>query len=378
MKNWSQIFVFSLILLMPVLGSLSGISDKILTSSEQRILAKFPIFKYSAISTYIDQVDDWYKDNFGFRNTFFRAYSYFKYHILKVSPLPERLMVGKKGWLYYGSTNVVKDLQGKLPFSIGNLEKIKENLEAKDHWLKKQGVQFYLAVAPGKYSVCKVNLPSYLQKESVTTRLDQLITYLSKESSIKMIDLKTKIPQDSSGCTYFQKTDSHWNHYGAFLGSVHLLEQIQIDYPSIKVPNLTDYDFRAISTDQRGFSRMINLTIKEEFTMLNPKKPLGYKEEDKRNTVPAEYRFRQELYEVRFRAIDQNSSNLKIMFSHDSFIYNMQKFINESFDEAVYFRRDENMQWWDEKLIMVEKPNILVLELIESHLPLLLSPAFSN
>ena len=80
-----------------------------LKSQENRILAARPELKpvtLSGLWKYMQDYQNYFNDNFGFRNVLIRINSFVNLKILGVSPTPlPDIVAGKEGWLFYNVPN---------------------------------------------------------------------------------------------------------------------------------------------------------------------------------------------------------------------------------------------------------------------------------
>lgn len=358
------VFSFCLLLVLPLIGQFTGISDMILKSSEKRQLAQFPSKKGREIKEYISNINAWYMDHFGFRNIMMRSYSKLKYEGFKVSPLPQRMIQGKVGWLYNNDKRAIYAATQGPAYTENELQALGHFFAQKQAWLAARDIKFYIAIAPSKFSACKKHLPSYLQTQGATAPLDQLEDYL-KRKDLPFLNLQKGFPEGKDACTYYRKADTHWNMLGAYWGATHLLKGIQKDFPQISLPELDQFNQiqQTIYTGDQGM--LLNLPIQEELIVLKHKGKAGYKVGKKKRPVPERYAFLPNLYEHRFVSTRAYKTGLKVMVYHDSYGLPFQKFLSKCFDEVVFFRIDKFMQDWDENLIRQEAPDILIFERAE-------------
>lgn len=367
-KNTAFILVFATVLAFPLLGQLSGISNKILKSSEKRLLAQYPDWGNLGPKKYVKQVDTWYKDNFGFRNIMFRGYSALKYHGLRTSPLPERLILGKEGYLFMNYERGIQQATGNPGYEEKELELIKKVFEEKNRWLREHGIQLYVAIAPSKFTICNAYLPDYLQASEEYTPMEQLESFIHSHSRFPFLYMKNGFSSDGKGCDYFIKGDNHWDELGAFHGATYLMERIKKDYPQIEVPHLEEYQILTQAKKNASQALMINLPIKEEkaYHVLQHKEKVPFFKDKKRHKVPDDFTMNPKLYETRYISRRAEKNGLKVMIFHDSFGIPFPPFLAKSFDEVVGFRIDHHRKWWDEELILQEAPDILIFERLES------------
>lgn len=396
-------FAFACFLILPIIDQLTGISKKIVPSSENRKLAHFPSFQQKAPKTYVKQLDNWYADNFGFRNAFFRGFSLVKYHGLGVSPLPKKVTMGKDGWLFQEKSGRKYSIQTAI-FRPQKMAIIQKRLEEKQAWLEKQGIRFYIAVAPSRVTTCTSYLPRIWARDSLRpTQLEQLASYLRKESSLDLIDLRKGFPADIPMENLFRKYDIHWNALWAYYGAAYLMKQVQKDFPQLHFPALSQFRDTLVKNEGGSFSNMTNLPLKEDIPGLLPIEPcyeeyvdvwrvpeeipeeLDWRFVGQLHTnnikykwpMPKNYQWGRKEFLTRFKC-DQLPYHLKAFVIHDSFMEDMKPVLNSSFSHVLYHHSDKKSNFWfDKEQIIREDIDIVIIEIAEISLrQRLLSPAF--
>jgi len=373
-----RIFVYAFLfaLALPVLGRMTGVSSPI-QSSEFHPMAPFPTLDSHPLDELPRAFEAYYRDDFGFRGTLFRIYSAIKYFVFSVSPLPDEIYLGKEGYFFYRDPRFSKLVTGKLDFSKQELEGISESILRNQKRLSDLGIHFYVAIVPGKHSICSHLLPGYLESETPGSRMKKFIAFLREKGVEHVLNLGDGFP-DENPCSLYRPTDPHWNELGAFFGARHLMEEIQKDLGDVLVPKLEDFEILTKEIRSGAFARMMNLPIKEEYIALERKGEVPYLETQKKSKIPAGFGFRPSRFESRYNNRDTSSFGSKALLVHDSFGDYMKPMINPGFRETVYFWRDEQVDWWDEALILEEKPDVVVLEITESKLELLQEQSFSK
>jgi hypothetical protein len=146
------------------------------------------------------------------------------------------------------------------------------------------------------------------------------------------------------------------------------------DFPDIIIPSLKDFEEEIFSTTKGSFNNLTGLNLEDQWLRLKPKLELKRKTKvgKKKWPLPVNYHHNPLLYEYRILARKPFPNELKMMVFHDSFINAMRQFINPGFQEVVYFRRDQDIDCWDEEMISTEKPDIVLYELSELMLESLL------
>src|SRR5271157_5883187 len=106
-----------------------------LKSEENRVLAPRPALKPGTPSTfwkYIQDYQNYFNDNFCFRNRLIQINSFINLKIFGVSPTPlPDVVVGRDGWLFYNVAHdgsSLEDYYGLAGFTSHQLSAIKENM----------------------------------------------------------------------------------------------------------------------------------------------------------------------------------------------------------------------------------------------------------
>ncbi len=124
----------------------------------------------------------------------------------------EQVLLGRQGWLFYGST--LADFTGTAPLTDRELFAIGKNLQLMQDYCLKKGTAFAFVVAPNKNSL----YPGYMP---ATGALDPVgngrrLYTLLRELGVNHVDLYAGFRQEP---VLYYATDSHWNQQGAALGA---------------------------------------------------------------------------------------------------------------------------------------------------------------
>lgn len=316
---------------------------------------------YSACVRFIRKFDDHYSSTFGFRSNLLQLYSGVKRTIFHTDPLPQKVVEGSDGWYFLGdeNSNVIKESKGIENFSREELKASLQKILNHQSWLRKQGIDFYLAVAPNKLSIYGEYLP--IQKSEKETQLEQLS--VASRNNFNFIDLKSHFSLARHARLY-HKTDSHWNDYGAFLAYTALTEKIKADFPEVNCLKQSDFLIDTTLSYQQDLTRMLFLNVKEEVITFKQKYPDRAIIQKKELNVPKNYDRAPSDYERRYKS---DTNKLKVLVFHDSFTINLIKFLKESFGETVFIWRHN----FDEELIQREKPDIVIQIVVERNLDIL-------
>ncbi len=350
-------FTFAILLLLPTLDQVFGLSARF-SSTENRKLNGMPPLNFPHLRSFVKQFDRYYKENFGWRNALFYAYSRWKFNIVGQSPLPEKVVVGKDGWLYLGNSynRVIDQHRGLLPLSADSARLITDHLLQRQQELAKQGTQLYILVAPDSHTIYPEYLPDHLQYSPAPSRLD-ILKQIAAKTTLHFVDIRDTLRAAKRDHVVYYQTDTHWNEYGTLVGSATLLNYIRHDQPTISPVRLADYH---IEKQKGGAGDLITmLTLQDE-----KKDPIYY------YIKPVPGRAGRQTALVPNDAIGFPSTRFtgagsgKLVFIGDSFSHGMMQYLPGYFRES-YFVRGNKL---DPALVKVERPSIVVIEVVERNL----------
>ncbi len=350
-------FLFALLLLLPTLDQVLGLSARF-SNTENRELNGLPPLNFPHVRSFAKQFDRYYKENFGWRNALFYAYSRWKLRVLGESPLPEKVVVGKDGWFYLGNSynKVMDQHRGLLPLSADSARFIAQHLVLRQRELAQQGIQLYIFIAPDSHSIYPEHLPDHLQPSAKPSRLDVLKQAVGR-TTLPFLDLRDTLRAAKRDHVVYFQTDTHWNDYGTLIGCAVLLDRIRQDQPAMPPIRLADYRIE----QQRGIGgdlvRM--LTVQEEmkdpvYYYITPAKSRVARQTE---TIPNEV---SGFPSTRF----VGKGNRRLLFIGDSFSHSMMQYLPGYFRES-YFVRGSKL---DSSLVRAERPNVVVVEVVERNI----------
>lgn len=352
--------LFAICLILPTLDQFFKFSAAF-KSTEKNVLTPLPTFHFPRVLSYISGFNQYYKENFGWRNALFYQYSQFKYHVLGVSPLPHKVVVGKNGWFYPGNdlANVKNQHLGVAPLSPETLALIARKLQEKQQQLAAQGTKFYFVVAPDSYSIYPENLPDYLQNVSVTSNLDLLKTYLANHTDVPFIDIRPALLAAKSTHQTYMQTDTHWNNYGCLVATMAIARRIRQDFPFI--PNALEKDYTILPIKGYSGDLVIMMALNQDMTdsvnyQIIPPVRMRYREVEQIPNPAGGWPWQ------RFTSSSTNAPSL--LFMGDSFKLSLAETLPSYFSRA-YLTQSDSI---GTDLIRTEKPDVVVFEIVERNL----------
>ncbi|WP_420150015.1 alginate O-acetyltransferase AlgX-related protein [Spirosoma sp.] len=358
-KTLITVWGFAILLILPTLDQWLGLSSGFV-STEKRTLTPFPTFQFPHVQTFIAKFNQYYKENFGWRNALFYQYSQWKYYVLNTSPLPEKVVVGKNGWFYPGnSMNQILDRHQGLAINPDTMAAVAQRLTTYQQQLAAQGTKLYLLIAPDSYTIYPENLPNYLQTVDSQANFNRIKNYLLQHTTVPVVDVRNTLTTAKSDRIVYCQTDTHWNFYGSLLATLTLVDRVRQDFPQIPKPRLADYQVQALKGEGGDLTMMLAMNDKLVDSV-------QYK-----ITLPAHLRIRQteatknsdmDLPSERFVS---TSTNLpKLLLLGDSFSYWMNQFVPGYFRESYLVRTHK----LDMQLARAERPDIVVIEIVERNI----------
>lgn len=332
------------------------------TNIENRVKAKFPEFDITKLDNFINDFDKYYKESFGLRDVLFDLYSEFKYVVFNESPLPEKVLVGKNGWLFTGNAfgEGMKESIGIELFNEEELKAIRNKLLQNKAFLDSSNIKYYVFVAPDKQSINPEFLPYSLEKQK--TKFDQLYSEMKKYPEVNMVDSRAYLIQMKDSVDLYFKGDSHWNTLGAFYGFEKLTSEIVKDFPEAKPVSINEYAIKKKNGIRPGdISIFMNQKFNETDWIFTSKRPRKIKNEDCKFSLPKDYSSFVDIYQ---KAYSNSEKKLKILVFRDSFTIFMTKYFTDSFGGTVLIwqpgiRKD---------VVDQVKPDIVIQEVVERNI----------
>ncbi len=335
---------------------------------ENRILAQMPVCEPGRIFTFSSDFERFFGDRFGLRRVLIRLNNRFEMHILRISPLGEKVMVGKNRWLFYSYREVLSDIACTRPLSADDLEQLRLSLEAVRDSLLKKGARFYVLIAPNKHSIYPEHLPPRARRVGDFSRLDQLESHLRRHSDLVLIDVReTFMEAKQQGQTpLYHRTDTHWNDYGAFLAQDRLMAAIRYDFPQIDPLHLENFTFERVREPGGDLAEVLALAdeLDEEVVHLVPKQASLSRE------APLEDRPGYTRH-PQFPPLvcEHDAEGLpRALILRDSFGNALIPYLSEYFSRSVFVWSP----FLTPEIIAGEKPDLVILELVERNLEELL------
>ncbi|SFC95941.1 alginate O-acetyltransferase AlgX-related protein [Algibacter pectinivorans] len=239
------IVVFLLLIFVPfVFGIIQ--KDKKVSVEEKRELAVLPVLPNSidSLGIYFNDFDKYYKDHYGFRDSFLKFYSNLKYSIYD-SP-SDNIVLGKDRWLFLnkGYGNPIEDFRDSNPMTTSEIENYASYIQTKSNWFRNKGIKYYFMICPNKHTIYSDKLPWYVIKRDSLSNYDRLIKHLKLNTTVQVIDVKGLLlkEKENAKMPLYSPLGTHWTALGANYAQYELAKTIQKDFPNKIDPKLYTLD----------------------------------------------------------------------------------------------------------------------------------------
>jgi len=218
--------------------------DGMVEIEEKRSPAPPPAWGKDPLRTWPDKFLEYFRDNFGLRRDLLYLHNWSRVKIFRTSS-SERVILGKDKWLFYTGSNLIDDFQGLTPFSETELDRWRNVIEGRQAWLAERGIRYLFVMVPNKVTIYPEYLPDFYHRKGTDTHADQLAARFARTPGINYLDLRPILREAGHERLVYYPYETHWNHYGAYLGYREIGARLREWFPGIEPFTLDDFDVRA-------------------------------------------------------------------------------------------------------------------------------------
>jgi hypothetical protein len=355
-RRWPDrvlIGLFVLFLLLPLLD-LTFHVDPTSAQSENRLLAPLPPRPESIIGLkkFLSSWEAYFSDHFGCRRVLIMWHNKLKWSLFKEKSV-RNVLVGSEGWMFFSASQMVEHFRGALQFTEADLINWQKLLEHRRDWLAQRGIKYLFTLAPDKQDIYPEYLPSWLKNLHGQTKADQFLAHMKAHSTVEVLDLRPALLAAKKIAPAYQKTDTHWNEFGAFMACEDVIRALsENQLPGLTPVTLDSFDRINRLAPGGDLARGLGINMTESNAVFFTPKP----------ELPALEIFVPDGEHIKDMAFAKNprGSNLAIVY-HDSFGRYWVPFFGYSFGETDFFWQ-YNL---DGPLIERKKPVVVVNEMLE-------------
>ncbi len=347
--------IFCLLLLAPLMGQWCRLDP--FYHSENRTLATRPSLELAlpVLQKFPREYQAYFNDNFGFRHALVRGNHILRYGLLGGSSSP-RVIIGKKGWLYYTGDGEVNDFRGITSYNDDQLRRWTYGLRLKRDWLKSRGIRYLYVIAPNKSTIYPEYLPPQYGRIRQKSGLDDFMAYIRKYPDLKVVDLRRPLIQNKEKHTLYFQTDTHWNNYGAFIGYTEMICPIKEWFPAVNPLTLNDFEIKITKKRPGDLADMMgghDFLFDEDYVFI-PKQPFNAVSIGQTKNIHDP-----------FTTQTKDKALPRALIFRDSFFSSMVPFVAENFSVSHFVWTRWNSDTPVEELIEQYKPDVVIEEVVE-------------
>jgi hypothetical protein len=347
-------------LVLPESLSMLGVSEGP-TAQENRLKTPLPPLSLARqdFTAFAGQLATAYSETFPYRDWMIHTGNILKMAVFRESP-SSNIIQGRDGWFFYNMEMDLEDWLGVDLYSPEELAKAKDVLTRRRDWLARRGISFLVVVAPNKNSIYGEFMPRGFHKLAPITRLDQLARAL-REAGVPFLDLRPALLEAKAVRRAYWKTDSHWNGWGAFMGSRAIVEVLRRKFPAMEPLRPEDYRVSESVKPGGDLAAMLLMegTIPEQAIDMVPLSPIRSRPAPPKGYAnPATLSGRDMI----IRETDEPALPKAVIF-RDSFSSAAWPFLAERFSRSVFL--------WEHRfkpdIVLAEKPDVVIYEVVERY-----------
>jgi hypothetical protein len=189
---------------------------------------------------------------------------------------------------------------------------------------------------------------------------------MKANSEVEIIDLREVLFQAKQRCRLYHRTDTHWNDYGSFIGYREIMLSLSKWFPGAKPIPESEFVLHKEIGLGGDLARLLGQrhSTKEERWTMTPKTERLARKVPPGETLLALHPWKEDKKPVVFESPFGHIN--RAIFFGDSMIISLTPFIAEHFGRLVIVSQETI----DTKLIALENPNVVVLEMGERSLVL--------
>lgn len=345
---------FVLLISLPFVGMARSPRD---LQAEKRHRAPCPRFTPADWRSYPERFEAYFRDSFGFREQLIHWHSVLAIKHLRESPV-RNVIIGAHGRLFYAGYNDgvdIGDFAGRRPVAPAELDAyVAHNLARRDQYAA-LGARYLIVIVPNKQTIYPEDVPAKYGPPAPGL-LDAVVACFARRHDVELLDLRPALRAHRDDGLYYD-TDSHWNRNGAFWAARAIVERARAWFPAVAPLRPEDYDVS--HEPRRGGDLAGMLAMADDF-----------------GDVRWIYRRRggARVRLVRSDALHQvyaqpDARLPRVLLLGDSFGEELAPVLADAFGRV--HRYYSARAGYDAALPAAEKPDLVILELVERYLPML-------
>ena len=330
-------------------GAISITENRVLAPTAKLYLKNGQINK-----NYFKDIEKWFNDNIGFRETLVALDAKIQYCIFnRINQMP----LGEHGEL--APYESIDDLQHRNLFTTDEINKLTTSYQVMANYLHSLGIQVFYMQCWDKNTIYPEQYPSTIKIQSAFSKADQIENSLKNNTDIIVIPIKEKLISEKKNYSVYGEWAEpwHWTQRGAYIGYQQLIAAInKFNNGKYRVLNEADFNIEKVDQGQTFFGSIHKQEVLENFAIKAPK---AVKKDEMLTYFP-------DVRDVHYgyyinNAVDNNDT---LLILGDSYLHDWGILPNlaESFHTTVMFNGTSAKENQFIHIINSYHPNIVVFE----------------
>jgi alginate O-acetyltransferase complex protein AlgJ len=354
--------IFSAMILTPLSIQFFSRNQPIDSSGEKRQLAALPEFETSP--AFARKFEAWFNDHYGLRRELISWNSKVKLEFFQAPINPEKVMIGKDGWLFYNGGNgddyIFKSYTHQDLLNGKQLSAEVRRLERQKRYCDSLGIKYIRGFYPQTHTIYPEYLPfaMKIQIRDTMSKADQIITALRKRNSpVKFLDVRPALFKAKKQHQLYYKLDTHWNPYGAFIAYQELFNQ-SFDQLGVRPKSIKDFKVKWVESGEGDLVKMMaaeGMNFKDMVPIFTPVDTANkYKE------IPVDASYPKDSHVT---ICEKCKDRRSVLMFRDSYTVNLIPFISPHFYKVTY------LHWsFDIYRVKLYKPDIIIETPVERYM----------
>ena len=366
--------MFIVLLLLPQFGLLLNMRDEG-ENIQNRIPAQFPAVSSASLlsALFSERLNEYVWDHLPLRSRLLSADHWIDYYVFKDSPVPEQVLLGRNGWLFfYYSVMIWPRKNAQIVEQFIALARRAQSIQ------KKTGMEIIIMPSPSKASIYPEFLTDYQQSEYTpyaSAFHDQLVMEASsdvttllllwdafRQKKARLLDEKFECAGiDKGACYLFHPRSRHFGWETAIYQAELIVDRMApgIWRNDFYEPFLTKVNFRASEMQQR----FIKIDLPESYIDFRINEFLGEHEVSKTTRTIEKTDYRAIYFETKDNATIRPVPK-RVVVIHDSFMNKSMYLLIPYFQEMIFMHWNisDNKAFFSET---IREADILLIEAVE-------------
>ena len=235
-KKYTTVF-FIFLFFIPLIDGIIHFSPRLLKAknTENRTLAQSPTMNIDNLDKFPSKYENYYNDHFMLRDVFISWYNRVRAVYFNVSPVPDKAIIGKNGWLFFTGKELPL-FRNTDHFSFAEMDFILKKLERRKKYFEERNCSMYIFIVPPKSLVYPEYIGESIKENYLKTNGQLLTEYIKKNSRISITYLLQELlnAKNKSKPDLFAHTDNHWSEYGAYIGCKAMTKEIKFSFKELQ------------------------------------------------------------------------------------------------------------------------------------------------